>query len=269
MARLGVTYMEVAEAANELVGQGKNPTIEQIRLFIGSGSSTTIANHLREWRRSRLSDETTATKERVPEELVTILRGLWGKVVDQSDITIADLEARHQAAIEALQQELTKYQKNNRRWQKLYHQWGQDNMRLAEENKVLQATSQAMRDEMMQLKYENIRLIQAREHYQAQYQAQVVETQSERDHFRQLIENEQLRNEQLHALIQMLQATIASQDVKLRQLTDDYTQLQTQYNKLDAAYTLSQEEKLKLAGRVEQLEQLYHQVKSWELALED
>lgn len=50
MARPGVTYSEVVQAAAELTGQGKNPTIEQVRLIIGNGSNSTLANHLRRWK---------------------------------------------------------------------------------------------------------------------------------------------------------------------------------------------------------------------------
>ncbi|MGE3920797.1 MAG: DNA-binding protein, partial [Gammaproteobacteria bacterium] len=50
MARTGVTYTEVAKVAVELEGQGKNPTIENVRQLLGTGSHTTIRLHLNEWR---------------------------------------------------------------------------------------------------------------------------------------------------------------------------------------------------------------------------
>ncbi len=46
MARIGIGYKDVSEAATRLMGQGRNPTVEQVRLLLGTGSSTTI----RQWK---------------------------------------------------------------------------------------------------------------------------------------------------------------------------------------------------------------------------
>ena len=72
MSRPGITYAEVSEAAAQLLGQGRNPTIEQIRLILGTGSSTTIANHLKIWRDNQSETSLLSAKENLPDELVSI-----------------------------------------------------------------------------------------------------------------------------------------------------------------------------------------------------
>lgn len=49
MGRLGVTYEAVKKVAVKLVDLNKNPTVDNIRLELGTGSKTTILSHLRKW----------------------------------------------------------------------------------------------------------------------------------------------------------------------------------------------------------------------------
>ncbi len=49
MARPGITSFDVSKAAQQITGQGKAPTIEFIRILLGTGSNSTIGFHLRTW----------------------------------------------------------------------------------------------------------------------------------------------------------------------------------------------------------------------------
>ena len=53
--RAGITFDQVAEAAEALQSLGQNPTIRNVREFIGSGSPNTVLKHLNTWRESRPS----------------------------------------------------------------------------------------------------------------------------------------------------------------------------------------------------------------------
>lgn len=46
MARVGITYEQVAAAASALLGEGRQPTIQAIRGVLGTGSPNTIHRHL-------------------------------------------------------------------------------------------------------------------------------------------------------------------------------------------------------------------------------
>ena len=54
MARIGVTYLEVAKAADELIARGTEPSIRLVRGELGdTGSYNTIQRHLAAWREAR------------------------------------------------------------------------------------------------------------------------------------------------------------------------------------------------------------------------
>lgn len=133
MARPGVSYQDVSAAANQVKGMGKNPTIENVRAILGTGSISTINNHLRKWKEYQNATQHMATKENIPEELVSMMKGLWERVVSQSAEKIAALEENYQNTITELQQECDKYKSNNQRWQQLYNQWLQEKSKLANE----------------------------------------------------------------------------------------------------------------------------------------
>lgn len=57
MARKGITYDQVANAAAAIKARGTEPTIAAIRVELGGeGSYTTISAHLAKWRDNRASD---------------------------------------------------------------------------------------------------------------------------------------------------------------------------------------------------------------------
>ncbi|HMW86471.1 MAG TPA: DNA-binding protein, partial [Nitrospira sp.] len=53
MAREGITFEQVAAAADALVGEGQQPTIRAVRERLGTGSPNTVHKHLTAWREAR------------------------------------------------------------------------------------------------------------------------------------------------------------------------------------------------------------------------
>lgn len=70
MARTGITYDEVAAAADGLVGNGEQPTIQAIRAVLGTGSPNTIHRHLTAWKQAASPAEQRKAPE-LPAELQT------------------------------------------------------------------------------------------------------------------------------------------------------------------------------------------------------
>lgn len=62
MPRNGITYEQVAKAADELVSNGEQPTTRLIRKKLGTGSPNTIQKHLSLW----FNDKQLATTSRPP-----------------------------------------------------------------------------------------------------------------------------------------------------------------------------------------------------------
>lgn len=183
MARAGVTYQEVAEVATSLVGQGKNPTVEQIRITLGTGSSTTIANHLRQWRSKQEANTLLALKENIPTELLAAIKGLWERLVNHSEAEIHTIQQATQQAMTDLQLDVDKYKLNNQRWQKMFEQWQQEKAQLESD------------------------LIHAQEAIKSAHQEAAAWRASEEGFHRQLQEKQE-RIEELHKLHQQTQANL-------------------------------------------------------------
>lgn len=138
MARNGVTYFEVSNAANQLVSSGKTPTIEGIRHLLGTGSNSTIGTHFRSWKNKQNNSQQIATKENLPLELVAALKGVWDRVMAQSQEKIQSIEQEAQEDLTKLNQEIQSLRKDNTHWQQQYQQTKQEKDALASENSALE-----------------------------------------------------------------------------------------------------------------------------------
>lgn len=102
MAREGISYNEVAAAADKLVGEGKAPTIKAVREHLGTGSPNTIHRHLASWREAQPAQQSAAYE--LPAELVNafgkeLARGAAAaKAQVEDDLVNAQAEAADLAA---------------------------------------------------------------------------------------------------------------------------------------------------------------------------
>jgi len=152
--------MDVAKTANQLLGQGKNPTIEQIRRLLGSGSSTTLSQHLKRWKESQGPSQQLASKENLPEELIALMKGLWERVISQADEKIAKIDSDFQSRATGLDTELHKYKTNNQRWQQLHNQWLQEKTQLSKKKSAAERMVQQGQQELTTLAQKQELLLQ-------------------------------------------------------------------------------------------------------------
>lgn len=68
MAREGISYEQVAAAADALLGAGQQPSIRLVREALGTGSPNTVHKHLTAWRQARPVAQGAAYE--LPAELV-------------------------------------------------------------------------------------------------------------------------------------------------------------------------------------------------------
>lgn len=71
MARTGITFEQVAAAADALLGAGKQATIQAVRESLGTGSPNTVHKHLTAWRAARPQAVSAAIE--LPADLVNAL----------------------------------------------------------------------------------------------------------------------------------------------------------------------------------------------------
>ncbi|MEA9979937.1 MULTISPECIES: DNA-binding protein [unclassified Pseudomonas] len=106
MARSGVLYVHVANAAARLAAEGHNPTIDSIRAALGgTGSKSTIAPLLKRWKAAHPNTLVQADLG-LPAELVLALKGVYEKVQAESAVQCELAEQLHQVATAALQEQL-------------------------------------------------------------------------------------------------------------------------------------------------------------------
>jgi len=139
MARPGVTYLEVSNAAQQLVAARKTPTIEAIRIALGgTGSNSTLGAHLRVWKANQNQTQQVATKENLPEELVATMKGLWSWVIDQSEEKILTIKQETQQDLAKLNQENQTLQQESGHWQQQYQQIKQERDGLVHEKMIIE-----------------------------------------------------------------------------------------------------------------------------------
>ncbi|MBX3710304.1 MAG: DNA-binding protein, partial [Gammaproteobacteria bacterium] len=137
MARPGVTYLDVANAAQQLVAAGRTPTIESIRIVLGTGSNSTLGLHLKTWKSKQDQIQQIATKENIPEELISALKGVWERVMNQSEDKIQLIHQETQQELMQLRQEVLRLQKDNAISQQQYHQIKQERDSFSQEKSVI------------------------------------------------------------------------------------------------------------------------------------
>jgi len=82
MARIGITYEQVAAAADELVSDGVQPTIKAVRERLGTGSPNTIHAHMSAWRDTRQAGTKKTTA--IPQTLITAIATEIDKATEQA-----------------------------------------------------------------------------------------------------------------------------------------------------------------------------------------
>lgn len=87
MARTGVTYEQVAAAADQQLSTGRQPTISSVREALGTGSPNTVHKHLTVWKSAR-------------PQTVSAVRELPSKILDAINAEIEQATAAARAEVE-------------------------------------------------------------------------------------------------------------------------------------------------------------------------
>ncbi|MFO1425172.1 MAG: DNA-binding protein [Candidatus Competibacteraceae bacterium] len=102
MARSGIRYEEVQAAAETLLGRGLNPTIQRVRELLGTGSNTTISEHLKHWQQQLAKAPKVILPPTVPEAVTTALDDFWKIAVGHAEAAFEEQRAAAaQAVLEA------------------------------------------------------------------------------------------------------------------------------------------------------------------------
>jgi DNA repair exonuclease SbcCD ATPase subunit len=199
MARLGITYDDVANAAETLMAQGKPPTIQNIRLLTNTGSSTTIAQHLKAWKSQHGSSRALGLTENLPEEIVRPMKGLWAQVIHHAEEKIAAREQAFEQATAAITDQNKKLEEENTGWQKKYDA-------LTQEKEKQMSEQWALEQAVRQLEQEKVALTVTCDHLAQQLQEKQAhmqelhrlnhQIQTNLEHYREASREQRLRDQQ-------------------------------------------------------------------------
>lgn len=89
MARIGINYQDVATAAITVQGHDQVPTVDRIRAITGTGSKSTIARYLKEW---KSKTNQIPGSDDIPQEIIALIKGLWERLKNEADQKISEHE---------------------------------------------------------------------------------------------------------------------------------------------------------------------------------
>lgn len=258
MARPGISKQEVFEVASQLLGQGREPTIAEVRQILQTGSNSTIANHLRDWRKEQDGTQALALHSNLPQEALSMIKGLWERLKQLAEDKCSRLEREHEQSILEIRQELDKYKSNNQRWQHLFNQWTEEKKQLIAERARIETTLTSLENDKLSL--QSFQEVQAKELLEKNERITELhrlhkQVQANLEHYRESAREQRLldlqqfgkEKQELQSEIKTLKEQSAILRDKASALNQEHQALVTHYRSLEErqAQALSLIEKLK------------------------
>ncbi|MFZ2316109.1 MAG: DNA-binding protein [Gammaproteobacteria bacterium] len=235
MSRPGVTYNDIANAAQQLSAQGKNPTIESIRSLTGTGSSTTIAQHLKAWKVRQDQTKLLCLKENLPEEIVLTMKGLWGRVISQGEEKLMAITQDFEQTTSAFKEQNTKLEEENVRWQQQHHEIKQEKDRVAHDKSALEQVIRQLENEKIALtvtQENSFKQLQEKQDRINEIHRLNQQVQANLEHYREASREQRMLDQQRHEQAQVqLEQTVQQLKQELTAVKQERNSLQHELEK--------------------------------------
>jgi hypothetical protein len=151
MGRIGISYQDVATAILKLQEQSKPPTVDNVREVLKTGSKSTIARLLREWKQQHglLKNHNDGS---LPTELMSMIKEFWLKLQNKTDGSADNHQQEYDAALHEIQQQLDQYKDKDAAWWNRVQILEEKLQLQNEDNKQLNAVLIAEQQEKMEAK---------------------------------------------------------------------------------------------------------------------
>lgn len=256
MARPGITYLDVAQAATKLHEQNIRPSIEGIRRVLGTGSNSTINRHLRDWRDKQGNQ--LELEQGLPETLLIAVKGLYESIKEDAEQKINSNKSAANQAIHDIQGQLAESEKSNRA---LFQKNQSLESALSEAQAEKQALNNRLNDIQRQLEKVSDKVslqqsrLQDKDDAIKQLTNQLTHVQANLDHYRDSVRQER------EAELARHQAQVAQLESELREQINQTSKRQTEVSQLSAQIqTLEQTKTTNLM----QIAEIEHQLKESE-----
>ena len=248
MSRTGITYEEVKKAIAELQGRQKNPTVDSIREILGTGSKSTIARFLREWRAQHgLGSDSDG---RLPSDLLGIVNGLWDALQNKADTQIEQYRLEFDNKTVQIQQQLTQARQLEATLRQTIHTLEEQ---LHQQNEGMQL----LKAKLMIESQEKIKMTERA----ASLESRCQENNAENQRLHQLLKHVQKNLEHYQAATQQLRQ---EQSLTIEKQRNEYEQ---RISQLQQQITSISAEKLSYQAQYEQTHQAFEKLQSSYAAL--
>jgi chromosome segregation ATPase len=205
MARAGVNYIHVVKAAEAIKERGLEPTVDRVREQLGTGSKSTIAPLLKQW---KAQNTVASDVSGLPSDLVEIVRSLYERIQQDAELKIEEISSSLNQTVSHLQQQLLTAQ--------------QHNLLLDEQNNALVLLNQTTIDELEILRAQEIK-----------HEAHAVNNASIITGLKDTVKEAKVENRAATARLEHYQSQVAQERQSSRQQQQQLTQqLQDQIKQL-------------------------------------
>lgn len=240
MGRNGILAQDVIAIAEQLVSKGEIPTIEKVRVILGTGSNSTIAKHLTEWKTLRLKADykDIIINYAAPDPVNQAVAKVWQQLQEENQAKLEIIEAEATQKIQLIQEEKEQVLEE-------LHQ-------VIKDNQDLRALLKESREQNAALEKDQISLKQDRAVMEAKWQAAEADKNSFQEYATktlvsiedkyqqmlnnleaQLIEKKQQHTEELSQMKERAEAQRHKYIVEIDHLKTQHQRLQTQLSEKD------------------------------------
>lgn len=254
MARAGVNYIHIAKAAEAIKENGLEPTVDRVREQLGTGSKSTIAPLLKQW---KAQNEASVDVSGLPSDLVEVVKSLYERVQQEAESKIEAISSVLNETISGLKAELSAV--------------GQKNLQLTDQNNELALSNKVAIEELETLRAQAIKYqLEAANNASeiTDLKASVKEAKEENraareslDHYQtRVAEERQALNQQQQQLTQQLQEQVRQLSTQLSEVNAKLHSQQQLLNEKEKEFhtVLSEKQQLEneLANKLSLLDEL-------------
>lgn len=180
MSRTGITYHDVKNAIATLQGLQKNPTVDNIRDVLGTGSKSTIARLLREWKTQHgLANESEGS---LPTELQAMMNGFWEALCNKAEEKIDAHQKHADEKLKAIEVQLTQSKQAESQLKQAIHG-------LEEEKHQHEADIRQLKAELSHQTQENVKLAERAATLDSRCEDKLAENQRLHQHLKHVQDN--------------------------------------------------------------------------------
>lgn len=250
MARLGINYDDVKRAAEQILAQQGNPTVDNVRIALGgTGSKSTIAPLLKRWRQQ--NQQKVNDDQALPGHLLEAVRHLYEEMELNKREAISEYENACQQKVHVLEEKLAQILHEQAELAQKYNAVCQAEQELSQDKLQLQSQIQQENLHYVRLEAEHHSLQVRLQEQQAdaqQLHKQLQQLSGQFEHYQQasaqLRQQERLQADQKqqaleHELQQARQQHFAQHEVLLK-LQAEYANLLNRSQQAEAGFQAAQ-----------------------------